>query len=486
MLEKPPDLFAESPVFLPAWLPGEILYSWCARYHRLTANRLAADTSQQLFAAKGAGFWHDFPSHLNNFVERTYGVLGPTNLVACRHTMLGFYAPFRTEQEVAESVAAMESSSVRDLKFRLGLPASRIGAAHPLKACPACMNEDRLTVGVTYWHLEHQWPSAWLCLRHNQPLQLCLARNKKKNHLQWILPEDVEENYWWGPPLVGASDIEFLTRLARMTADSQSYDGFEFDLARFRATCLSSVGDHGWLRESGSVHLALVRKAFCDATQGISAFPGMEFVSTVEREDGGFVGGLLRHVRGHKHPVKYLLLICFLFDDWMAFTKAYKSVSAMPPPADPRRMELAFMVQEERLSISEAARRLNLPLSKAIHWANQEGVSYQRRPRTIDREKAALLSDALGKGLSCEEVARGIGIPLETVCRFRDNHSEIRELWKEARQGKLKESYRQRFLALLDANPGAPLTFFRTLAGSGYIWLYKHDREWLLEHRVIS
>lgn len=434
MIRESADLPVSPPVFLPTWLPGETLYSLCARYHRLSANRLAADTSLQLFAARDAGFWHDFPSHLGNFVKRTQGMLGSVEVVAHRHTMLGFYAHFRTGEEIAAAISAMTGLSVRDLKFRLGLPASRIGASHPLKACSACMEEDRRTEGVAYWHLEHQWPSTWLCRRHDQLLQVCLARNKTMNHLQWILPGDIAPALWWRPPLIESAALQFLARLARMTADLQDQPAIKLKSERFRKACLIAAHRRGWLRESGSARLADIRKAFLAETAGINAFPGMEFMSDVVREDGGFVGLLLRHVRGNKHPVKHLLLTCFLFGDWKDFVNVYASDPEPCMAADPRRTALAVMIQKEGLRISEAARRLDLPIAKAIYWAKKDGIQYQRRPRLVDKAMALLISEALRNGEGCNEVAGRIGLPVSTVRRFLDTHDEVRQLWSEMRR----------------------------------------------------
>ena len=434
MIKGLADRLVSAPVFVPAWLPGETLYSLCGRYHRLSANRLAADTSLQLFGARGAGFWHDFPSHLGKLLQQTQGMLGPVDVVARRHTLLSYYSPFRTGVEVAEALSAMTGTTVRDLKFRLGLPASRIGADHPLKACSACMALDRQTEGVSYWHLDHQWPSLWVCPRHDQLLSVCLARSKTRNHLQWILPEDVDAALWWHPPLIASTTLQFLMRLARMTADVQDQSDFAFDPERFRHVCLDAANRRGWLRESGGANLALLGKTFLAQTAGMSGFPGMEFVSGVARHDGGFVGALLRHVRGRKHPVKYLLLMCFLFDDYPDFVASYAAAPMVRQTLNPQRAALATMMATESLSLSEAARRLDLPIAKVVYWAQKDGIPYRRRPRLVDREVAARLSAALQTGEDCAEVARRMGLPESTVRRYLDTHADVRALWNRKRR----------------------------------------------------
>ena len=433
MIEKAPEQSTAPLTFLPTWLPGETLYSLSARYHRLSANRLAADTSQQLYGAKNAGFWHDFPSRLGCFVERTQGRLGAVELLAKRHTLLGFYAPFRTKEEIAAAISAMASASVRDLKFKLGLPASRVGADHPLKVCPDCVEEDRQTEGGAYWHLEHQWPSIWHCPRHDRLLYVCLARNKTRNHLQWILPDDVEPASWWQPPLINVRARAFIVRLAKITADLQERPIFEIDPERFRNACLAACRRRGWLHESRGVLLLSIQKAFFVETVGINVFPGMNFLAGVGQEGDGFVGMMLRRARGRKHPLKQLLLICLLFDDWLTFRDIYASEPKVAPIIDPRRLMLASMVRQEKVSISEAARRLGLSVDKAVYWAKKDGVPYRKRPRLVDKEKALLIADALRNGDECLAVAARLGVPVATVRRYLDNHADVRFAWNWAR-----------------------------------------------------
>ena len=430
LVERP----ADPPVFLPTWLPGETLYSLCARYHRLSGNRLAGDTSLQLFAAPDAGFLHDFPSHLESFVARTQGVLGSVDDLARGHTLLGFYIPFRKEQDVTDTILIMAGDSVRDLKFRLGLPASRVGADHPLKACPACVESDRRKEGGSYWHLEHQWPSVWVCQKHEQLLHVCVGRNKKRNRRQWVLPEDMESSLWWKPPDIEPVARSFLIRLTRVTTELTGQCGIAFEPERIRKAFLLEARGRGWLRETHGVRLAEIRNAFLAETAGISAFPGMEFVSGVARADGGFLGGLLHRTHKNRHPVKHLLLICLLFEDWDRFVTIYEAAQTIVQPEDLRRAALATMVIQNALSISEAARRLGLPLSKAIFWAQKDGVPYRRRPCLIDKEVAAVLSVALRNGGSCNEVAAQIGLPVVTVRRFLDTHAAIRSAWNRSRK----------------------------------------------------
>jgi hypothetical protein len=177
------------PSSLPAWLPDETLYSLCCRYHFLSGNRLASITSSQLFGSATAGLRHDFPSRLNHFIAVSRGAWGSVDELIQQGTVLPFYHPFISPEISDQVVDKMRGESVAYAKYLLGLPASRIGAAHPLKSCPVCRERDKAVDGVAYWHRNHQLPSVWACLQHGVLLQQAEVKTNLVGRLQWLLPE---------------------------------------------------------------------------------------------------------------------------------------------------------------------------------------------------------------------------------------------------------------------------------------------------------
>jgi transposase-like protein len=144
---------------------------------------------------------------------------------------------------------------------------------------------------------------------------------------------------------------------------------------------------------------------------------------------------LLRRIRGRKHPVKYLFLITLLFADWQSFMAAYATTSKSKRLQDPKRAALVELMGECGMSVSEAARRLGLTLSKAVYWARKDGIPYRRRPRLVDEHLAAILSEALRTGVDVNDLASRLGLPVATVRRFLDTHAEVRASWRQARKG---------------------------------------------------
>ncbi|WIT14159.1 TniQ family protein [Paucibacter sediminis] len=202
------------------WLPGETLFSLVSRLHRLWGHRLADQTADVLFGRRRQGYQHDFPSGLHEFEQNTAGLLGDVKAIALERTLLRFYRPFLSSAKVDEAIAAMAGPSVAHLKFRLGLLTSRFRAHHPLKACAACIAEDRTTYGWAWWHLDHQYPGFWVCLTHGERLLESATKTNGVARFQWQLPE-LDRPHAWLPwdaaPDRGAA--EGLSRLARLVVE---------------------------------------------------------------------------------------------------------------------------------------------------------------------------------------------------------------------------------------------------------------------------
>jgi len=147
---------------LLAWLPGETLFSLVSRHHFFWGNPLSARTCEQVFGHRRAGSQHDLPSRLSHFVIRTGVSFGNVEKIATGHTLLAYYAAFVSAGKLENAIACMAGDSVAHLQLRLGILTSRFRANHPLKACAACMAEDRAAFGWAYWHVDHQYPGVWI------------------------------------------------------------------------------------------------------------------------------------------------------------------------------------------------------------------------------------------------------------------------------------------------------------------------------------
>ena len=57
----------------------------------------------------------------------------------------------------------------------------------------------------------------------------------------------------------------------------------------------------------------------------------------------------------------------------------------------------------------------------------------------------------------------------------------LSEAWHQARFRKAQESHRQAWQAVITNNPNLGVNAVRVLEPAAFMWLYRHNREWLTE-----
>ena len=156
--------------WIPPWIRGESLFGLCSRYHRIAGHGPASTTSMRLFGHPRVGTNHDLPGRIDELVKRSGGQLGDAECVLWQRTLMGYYMRFLGESAAQRAISVLRAQGPATLKAQLGWLASRFGASHPLRACPACVKEDLLSHQIPTWHLAHQLPGVWLCPTHKAPL----------------------------------------------------------------------------------------------------------------------------------------------------------------------------------------------------------------------------------------------------------------------------------------------------------------------------
>jgi hypothetical protein len=486
------ELFKELPAFLPALTEGETLFSWSARYHRLSGNALAARSSLQLFGSARAGLRHDLPYNLDRFAEITGGLVGHPAALAAERTLFGFYAPFLGVETRRKALGVMQGASAARLKSLLGLLSSRVGAAHPLKACPDCIREDHRKHCVTRWVLEHQWPSVWICRKHRRLLMHLRSSAQPREFRRWLLPEDVCEADWGSPVSHNRLCAARLLSIADASAGFVAHPEHSYDVKLARYTYLVGAKSRGWLAPDGSVRLQELRRAFLEHYAAIENVPVFSLVQAVQSEHGGLLGMLMRQYPGRRHPVKHALVVAFLFGSFDDFLATYRDAQeyAAQVGADnlhrllcgAERAKLRRLVEAEHKSVSAAARDLGLNVTVAIQWASRSGVQYQKRPKVLTGESESHLRLLIQAGKEYAEISREMGIRKSFIRSYLANDTVLRQFWHQRRREKLRESHRKALLGLLEAHRGVPLKKIRLIPGNGFSWLARNDRDWLVQN----
>jgi len=490
--ENIPDLFPS--LSIPEIHDGESLYSWCARFHQLSCNFSPRKTSQQLFDHPSSGLHPDFPTPLGMFHAKSRGQLGTLEDLICLRTLFSFYRSFLPASRVTALASAIEENSYGKVHHILGLAASLPDGPEPLKACPSCIQEDRIHLPSSWWRIEHQWPAIFICQRHQQPLlqiKKAVAGQPLRN---WILPEHVEEQNGWQkmPPITP-------TMLFRMTEISKwcsiiSKSSIHLETTKLRYSYLLEAKELGYVAMDGSARLMQLRDAFIRWLEGCSTWPGLSFVNEIQDANAGFIGQLIRQYPGIRHPLKHVLLMAHLFPSASSFFDRYKEVSeiidtdghtGIKRKLSNVRDGLVKLVRDDRRSVNSAATELGLSLTQATKFLNKTNVPYQHRPRIVGTEKEVALELSLRAGRERAEICLELGIRKGYIKDYLAKRLDIKVQWEKMRREKQVVKYRRNFLNLLQINFGVSVKNLKKIPGNGIQWLERNDRKWLEDNLLV-
>lgn len=482
-------LFSDLPAFLPELIVGETLFSWAARYHRLCGGVLARESSCRLFGDAHAGLRHDFPANLGRLAEITGNTLGNTEHLANEHTLLAYFSAFLDQDRYHSVLRQMLSPCVSKLKATLGILPSRVGAVHPLKACRACMGEDMRTVGITLWHIEHQFPAVWVCRRHGEPLA-AFRSGELKSLRRFILPEDVTEAEWHRPLLESDCVNVKLLRIAEFTSNLCAQPPCAFRSEMMRYAVLEAAAKRGLVATDGSLRFRKLRVAFADYYRGINSnLLGFELQEGVGKEHGGLLGTVMRRYPGIRHPARQILVIAYFFDSPDEFLLAYSGAKTKLAEGNVSKFgvplsvswgaALRHQVENEKKSVSQAARTLGISLHQAICYANKYQIQYDKRPHVLTPKLETQLCYLISQGTERLEIVAQTGVKTSYLRAYLAKHRVLREQWHAKRSQIARDQRRREFMAFLETHRGIPISLLRKISGSGYAWLFRHDRAWL-------
>lgn len=162
-------------MLIPRWLPGETLYSLCARA-ALWSGLEARQASLELLGDERGHRRHDIPvglGQLECLCAAAWGITVRFDLQTIRQrTAIGLTMPFldMTRQRILLSGLLNNKFSLA-LRHKSGFNRGRENFGLPLRRCPDCERNDIGSFGFAYWHSMHQYPGVIVCPVHARPLQ---------------------------------------------------------------------------------------------------------------------------------------------------------------------------------------------------------------------------------------------------------------------------------------------------------------------------
>ena len=476
------------------WLPDETLFSICSRHHQLSKNYKPSTTCQQLFGHKTQGLAHDFPSRINYFVSATEGLLGTADEIIYRHSILPFYLALTPEHIKTSAIAAMRGEGIGHLRWTLGILTSRFRANHPLKACPQCLQSDVENYQAAYWHRSHQLPGVWICPIHSERLLASTIKSTGVERFFWCLPnaDELESPFNQGEPNHTQGN-ELLLKLTQSSiALANLPESFSFHPTRLQQTYLNQLKDLGLVKESGlQIKPRELGVQFSNYAQVLRVTPELMALPNTSDEAITFARKMIAP-RGGTHPLRHLAWINWLFEGWDKFFCAYENfpeiISSKPDlsPSEvaienPKKTELIRLLTNEGLSITAAAKRLEIDFGTAAAWATKAGIKVPTRPSKMTSEIRDEMIKALINGDEKEVIATNHDLSITTVTKLLSTEVGLSEAWHKARFRKAQETHRKVWRAVIFNNPNLGVKAVRVLEPAAFMWLYRHNREWLTE-----
>lgn len=203
--------------FIPSWMVGETLYSWCGRFHRAhgtSANR----TGIVLFGNQSAAKARLMPKNLGHYVRVTGGALGGAAYILQRRCAVGAFSAF-LEGEARERLFATLEGRAQGESFR-SLCMSKMLRLNTLRYCVECAASDLSSNELPRWLIEHQLPAAFTCLRHGTML-MAVEANRSGD---WSLPLDHQRESQLLGRMAHLPTLKLLSRLSQQLLSFSSID----------------------------------------------------------------------------------------------------------------------------------------------------------------------------------------------------------------------------------------------------------------------
>jgi hypothetical protein len=483
----------------------ELLYSLLARTKWLYRVESHKRTASWLFAVSHALAIIDLPARLGALQRVGLGFGGgdPQHLM-WNQTLLPFYAPFLPQERVVEIEHDLTKNGGRAVYCRAGIMASKTRPPSHLRFCPRCAQSERAVTGEAYWHRLHQIAGVEICPVHRVFLVNSSVRVQLRRTRQAFVPaEEVIPEVVPVPMDVSDANHQALLRISTGAAWllSQSLSGH--GLEDLRQRYLLHATEQGFATASGRIRWrrllpefmrrfpsSLLRQLQCEWPSGSSDH---------------WLARMLRRPRVAQSPIRHLVLMDFLGINPESFFQRHTSAPLFGsgpwkcvnpvcpqnghPAIDKMRMELASDRQnwvgiftcpvcsqtrvrkpgmdQEKGRVRDYGHLWNAKLEG--FW-NDANISLRGVARALGVDSATVLHHAAERGLCFPRLGR------------RTSGKSGPQIFAKLKPDTNIEMAKRRaeWLTLREQHPAGTVKCLRITAPACYMYLYRHDRNWLL------
>lgn len=465
--------------------PDELMYSAIARYHFYSGNIDCKDTLEELFQSRSVIPSVEIGSHFSVLAEKLGSQYSIEKLLA-NYTIYPYYAMFLTkerQQDILQDVA----KDGQGLYARLGLVAGSICRKDGLYYCVECAKADIEKYGELYIHREHQLQGINYCPHHEQPLRKYEAGTTSR--IEYIRFEMDKVN------LSSIYEVDPYAEISIHLA-KQAYKLMKLPLHKFSREDVTLkyraiLRDMNLVTASNRLRQKELHQAFqCKFPRGFLE----RYESEIDIEnDYNWLKVITRNSKRHVYPFRHLLMLYFLEQDIDDFDnyKVDKGPFGIAP--FPCLNKAAPHYKQRVIPSVEITRdfKTNAPIgtftcSCGFVYARKGPDTTQEDLFRIGRVKSfgevwhGKLKELSKKESSIRAIAKELGVDSKTVKRYLTE--KLKQSMEKPTNSEKIHEYKKELSEAIKQYPYLSRTSLRENYKKQYIFLYRHDKQWLMEN----
>lgn len=457
-------------ILFPNPLPDETIFSLLCRFHLLAAHSSFRQYTLPLLGINGSRPSNEFPSFLPRLSEVSGIPL--TNLVR-QMTSIHYYQPFISDDEYNFTCQALKTGDTGSLQSHLGMVANRITPGKYLRFCPTCALKDNEKHGLAYWHKIHQLVGITVCPIHN-----CHLKEWKRSSVKLFLP-------WLG--VVEDEGLSEECSFSRLISDEFMDTSTDITLAKIYSRYNHQINELGLQTACGQIRQKLFRSFLTDKLNTLSPLSQAFQYLALQTQKGQYPECLFYQSDSSHHPIKHFFLIYALFDNWSSFIDCdltETSHTSLGPPRTETSMNWDKAL--DRVQRGESLRTVSSQYSTTVSTlkikAQQVGIEVNSRPSKIFKSDERIIWRKLFIGTKTQAIAEGFGVSVGAIEKVLTKFPKLKILRKRIWYLADFRFHKKQLSTYLQNHCNAKRNHIKNAINASYMWLYKHEKEWLYQN----
>ncbi len=470
--------------------PDELIYSAVARYHFYSGNIDCKDTLEEVFQSRSVIPSVEIGSHLSVLAEQLGSNYSVESLLA-KHTIYPYYSPFLSKQRQQELLQDVQGDG-KGLYTRLGMVAGGICKRNRLYYCPECAANDIEQHGEPYIHREHQLQGIDFCAHHELKLKKYPVDISKQSRIKFIRFDKKLINFSMIQEVEPKEFVAIQIALAKMAYQFLQVPIHQFSRESINLKYRAYLLECNLITTSNRIRQNELYKAFQ------SKFP-KGFLDQYESEidvndEYNWLKVITRNLKRHAHPFRHLLMLYFLEQDLESFLQIEANTGPFGSGPWPCLNKAAshykeYMIQEVNVTrdFKSKAPIGTFECSCGFIYARKGPDRLSGDKYRIGRIKAfgdvwkAKLHELAAEGTySTRALAKMFGVDSKTIKRYLSSEMRIEGLSEKNIPPMLLTNQKQ-LLKGMQQYPSYSRTQIRNCFPKEYMYLYRHDKEWLFD-----